>query len=81
MRIEVLLFAQLKEWMGTDRTVVDAASGATVRDVADELMKSLERRGIQPVPVAYAVCEEFVRADHVLADGDRLALIPPVSGG
>ena len=30
---------------------------------------------------AVAVNREYVKADHVLKDGDELALIPPVSGG
>jgi molybdopterin converting factor subunit 1 len=31
--------------------------------------------------VRCAVNERFVDADHTLADGDTVALIPPVSGG
>jgi molybdopterin synthase catalytic subunit len=31
--------------------------------------------------VAYAVNQAYVRPEHVLQDGDEVALIPPISGG
>jgi molybdopterin synthase catalytic subunit len=33
------------------------------------------------VPVAYAVNQDYARAETVLADGDEVAFIPPISGG
>jgi molybdopterin synthase catalytic subunit len=37
--------------------------------------------GDEPPGLLYAVNREYVERDHALADGDEVALIPPVSGG
>jgi molybdopterin converting factor small subunit len=55
-----------------------------VRDVG-ELARFLERSrtplaGVL-ASVRFAVGDEFVGVEHVLASGDVVALIPPVSGG
>ena len=33
------------------------------------------------VPVAFAVNQDYARAETVLSDGDEVAFIPPISGG
>jgi len=35
----------------------------------------------EPEGLLYAVNKEYADRDHPLADGDEVALIPPVSGG
>jgi len=37
--------------------------------------------GAEPAGLLYAVNKEYAERDHPLADGDEVALIPPVSGG
>ena len=37
--------------------------------------------GEEPAGLVYAVNRAYVERSHVLADGDEIALIPPVSGG
>src|SRR6185295_9817080 len=37
--------------------------------------------GAEPPGLLYAVNKEYAPADRELADGDEVALIPPVSGG
>lgn len=80
MRVQVRLFASLRERTGTSKTESSLTSGATVADLLDELHErfpALRDCG----RVAYAVNSEYAKLDHVLADGDEVALIPPVSGG
>ncbi|MCX5663006.1 MAG: MoaD/ThiS family protein [Planctomycetota bacterium] len=81
MTIRVLLFAVLAQKIGAAELSLPLPAGATVGDALAELARLhpaiAEMRG----RVATAVGLEYVRAGHPLADGDELALIPPVSGG
>ncbi|MDH3217716.1 MAG: MoaD/ThiS family protein [Candidatus Krumholzibacteria bacterium] len=81
MKIEVLLFAQLRESLGTSRTVLELEEGQTVRDVAHRLMAQAGKPDVGSLPLRFAVNEEFVEEDHRLIDGDRVAVLTPVSGG
>jgi molybdopterin synthase catalytic subunit len=82
MRVEVRLFAILRERAGRASLELDLADGATA---ADALAATGERAGLAEelarMQVAVAVNREYVRGDAALADGDEVALIPPVSGG
>jgi molybdopterin synthase catalytic subunit len=82
MRVEVRLFAILRERAGCGSLELDLADGATA---ADALAATGERAGLGEelarMQIAVAVNREYVRGDAVLADGDEVALIPPVSGG
>jgi MoaE-MoaD fusion protein len=76
MRIRVRLFAGLRERLGTGENEMELPEGAVARDVWDPLDLAPE-----PARLAYAVNRQYVDRDHALADGDELAIIPPVSGG
>jgi molybdopterin synthase catalytic subunit len=71
--VNVRLFAGLRERAGWSQREVDAA---TVADV----WRALEL-GDEPAGLLYAVNKEYATPDRALADGDEVALIPPVSGG
>ena len=81
MKIELLLFARLREAAGTERAAVNAANDATVAQVASDFFT---QRGVEPSslpPIRFAVNEVFVPDDHVPRDGDRVALLAPFAGG
>ena len=71
--ISVRLFAGLRERAGWSQREVEAA---TVGDVWATLGLGEEPKGL-----LYAVNKEYASRDRELADGDEVALIPPVSGG
>jgi molybdopterin synthase catalytic subunit len=79
--ITVLYFAVFRERLGRDEETLALADGATVRDAIDAL--AAEHAAIAALRGKFrcAVNEEFADDDRVLADGDSLALIPPVAGG
>jgi MoaE-MoaD fusion protein len=72
----VKLFAGLRERAGTSGRELDLAGGATVGDVWPAL-----DLGEEPTGLLYARNRVYVERQEVLADGDEVALIPPVSGG
>lgn len=76
MRVEVRLFAGLREQAGTRSRTLDLADGATAGDV----WRALEL-GTEPEGLMIAVNRAYAERDHVLGEGDEVALIPPVSGG
>jgi molybdopterin synthase catalytic subunit len=73
VRVTVRLFAGLRERAGWSRREVDVAR---VGEVWGEL-----GLGDEPPGLLYAVNKEYAERDRALADGDEVALIPPVSGG
>ena len=80
--VSVRLFAMLREAVGTASLELALEPGATVGDAierlsADERLRELLAR----LPLRSAVNREYAETDTVLAAGDELALIPPVSGG
>jgi len=73
VRVTVRLFAGLRERAGWSQREIDADRVADVWDALD--------LGDEPEGVLYAVNKEYAPVDQELANGDVVALIPPVSGG
>jgi len=76
MRVAVKLFAGLRERAGFGERSLDLGEGARVADVWAAL-----RLGDEPPGLLYAVNKAYAERDAELAEGDEVALIPPVSGG
>ena len=76
MHVSIRLFAGLRERAGTGARTLELADGATVDDVWPAL-----GLGGEPAGLLYAVNKRYATGDAALADGDEVALIPPVSGG
>ncbi|HEY0713815.1 MAG TPA: molybdopterin converting factor subunit 1 [Polyangia bacterium] len=81
MTIEVLFFAVLRERTGRSQQTLELSGTTTVSALFDRLVA--EHPAIAPLRgrIQIAVNRQVVRPDHVLAAGDEVALIPPVSGG
>jgi molybdopterin converting factor subunit 1 len=76
VRVTVRLFAGLRERAGTGERELELADGARTADVWPALAL-----GAEPPGLLYAVNKDYAEPDRQLADGDEVALIPPVSGG
>lgn len=81
MKIETLFFASARDAVGAPRRTLEVDVGTRVGDVFELLVRA--HPGLAPVrpSLRFAVNEDFVNDEHVLAEGDCLALLPPVSGG
>lgn len=76
MKVAVRLFAALRERAGAREAALELDDGASVDDVWPAL-----GLGEEPAGLVYAVNRTYVERGTPLADGDEVALIPPVSGG
>lgn len=81
MKVNILLFSQLKEAAGKDRLSVDVEKGAPVQVVVERLMADFRFSQCRSLPLVYAINESFVSKDEILQEADTLALMTPVSGG
>ena len=76
--IKVLLFAHLKDALGKEEVLINAA-GLTIAAVKEKLAADFKLEGLDAVMAA--VNEEFADEETVVTGGDIVAFIPPVSGG
>jgi MoaE-MoaD fusion protein len=74
VKVRVRLFAGLRERAGWGERELEV--DGSVSDVWGAL-----GLGEEPAGLLYAVNKEYADRDHQLAEGDEVAVIPPVSGG
>lgn len=80
VKVRVLYFAGLRERAGTSQSEEEASAGTTVGDLWERIRERPEIREHRLQP-GFAVNGEWCLATRVLADGDEVGLLPPVSGG
>jgi MoaE-MoaD fusion protein len=76
VRVTVKLFAGLRERAGIGQRSLELGETARVGDVWATL-----GLGEEPDGLLYAVNRDYAARERPLAEGDEVALIPPVSGG
>lgn len=81
MHIRVRLFAIQRELAGTREVVLDLAAGATIEDAWAALVALYPVLAPGRSFVRFARNADYGDPSDRLADGDELAVIPPVSGG
>jgi len=81
MQIRVLLFGVLKDMVGQPTERVDVPEGARVGDLLAQYSSRFPQFAAFATSLAVSVNQEYSSMNRVLADGDELGLLPPVSGG
>jgi molybdopterin synthase catalytic subunit len=76
VHVTVRLFAGLRERAGASSHALELGDGAVVADVWPAL-----GLGDEPPGLLFAVNRAYASREAPLAEGDEVALIPPVSGG
>ena len=80
MTLDIELFARMRELVGRDRLQIDIQHGR-LDEVRREVVSRFPQTESLLTKSAIAVNECYVGDDVVLKSGDRIAILPPVSGG
>ena len=80
MNVTVLLFASYADALGRPEIELALPAGSTVADAIRHLSRLPGADRVPPTPLV-AVNERYAALEHELAQGDEMALIPPVAGG
>lgn len=81
LRIRVRLFAMQRELAGTRQVELELPDGSTIEDAWAALIERFPILAPGRPAVRFARNADYAHADTRLADGDEVAMIPPVSGG
>jgi molybdopterin converting factor subunit 1 len=81
MLLEVRLFAMLREAGQADRIQVRLEPGSSVAALRTAIAEEFPALAPHLAASRVAANLQFVPDDHLLAEGQEVALIPPVSGG
>jgi len=81
MKMQVLFLGPSRMFTGTDAAEVELPEGSSVADLRRALSENFKTLSPALATIRVAVNQTFVEDDTVLAPGDEVALIPPVSGG
>ncbi|MBW3582891.1 MAG: MoaD/ThiS family protein [Euryarchaeota archaeon] len=86
MRVIVRLFSIVRESCGTERLELELKPDATLGDAVEALRARFPEAEVLSTPMAeggllLALNRRHARPDEPVAEGDEIALFPPVSGG
>jgi len=81
MRATGRLFARLRDLAGAGEIVRDVPAPATVRTVWQELVGEIPALEEYERTMSVAVNADYAKMSAIVADGDEVAFMPPVSGG
>ena len=80
MKVRLRLFASYAEAFGRDEIPLELPAGATAGDALAAIRTRPGAERLPPKPML-AVNQRYAKSDVRLAEGDEVALIPPVAGG
>lgn len=81
MQIRVLFFGQLKDIIGASEEQIQVEQGASLESLFDGYARRFPRLAAMRAAIVVARNREFAGPATLLADGDEVAFLPPVSGG
>jgi MoaE-MoaD fusion protein len=83
MRVHVVPFGLLKDWLGPSANTIELPEGASVAALLERVRWGLPATAHGKIlqGIAVSVNAEYAQATHILHDGDEVGLLPPVSGG
>ncbi len=81
MQITVKLFALMREKAGTDTIPLEVPAGAALTQALAILVRQYPMLEPYMTHTRFSLRMDFVDPNTILAEGDELVLIPPVSGG
>ena len=80
LRITVRCFSHLRDALGAESITIEVPPGATTAAI-EARVRDMAPGRLADLPWRVALNQAFVEGEAPLADGDEVALIPPVQGG
>lgn len=80
MNVDIQFWGVTARLAGGDRRRLSLPDAATVADAIEQLRADAALARELP-RCAYAIGADLVATTHILAEGDELSVLPPVSGG
>lgn len=81
MKITLRLFSVARDLAGFREQTMDVPAGSRTGHILEILQSRNPRFAEWQHAIRFAVNQEYVSGDHLLRDGDEVAVLPPVSGG
>ena len=81
MKVRAQFFAQLRDATGVSETTVELSEGATVANLLATLYEQRPKLHEWDKSLLFGSGVEFVDRQHVLKEGEEIAIMPPVQGG
>ena len=81
MRVNIRVFARLRDIVGAAELDRDVPTGTTAQRLWEDLVEEFPDISIYTGSISTAVNAEYAKMETVLDDGDEVAFLPPVSGG
>jgi molybdopterin converting factor subunit 1 len=79
--VKVLLFATLRDYVGSRSLEVDIPAGTTIRGLTDLLVQTYPRLEKVKESMMAAINRQYASEEQVIAENAEIAFFPPVSGG
>ncbi len=81
IKVQMRYFAFVREQLGKSKESIELSDGSTVGQALDLVLAASPRLMNAQSALMVMVNQAYQPRDHVLAEGDEVAIIPPVSGG
>ncbi len=81
MNVKVLYLGPARDWAGCETETFELPREAPLERLIDELMKRRPELARARRSIRFAVNDDYANESVTLAEGDTVAVIPPVSGG
>ncbi|KAF0108835.1 MAG: molybdopterin synthase sulfur carrier subunit-like [Anaerolineaceae bacterium] len=80
-RVKILLFATLRDYVGSKTIELEISAGTTIHGLTDLLAAKYPRLEKVRDSMMAAINREYAADEAVVPDGAEIAFFPPVSGG